>query len=229
MTVARRVLKPRKITARGAETRARIIDAAAKLVHERGVGRTSLDEVMEASATSKSQLYHYFTDKNALVAAVIQAQADRVMSFQDSCLDQVDTMAGLRLWRDAIVAVNRETGGIGGCPIGSLASEMVDRSEAARKLLVESFRIWERRLTACLEAMRVRGELGADTNPTNLAATMLGALQGGLLLAQVTRTTRSLELVLDMALEHVGRRSGIAASENRPAKGQRAARKVEAK
>jgi len=54
--------------------------------------------------------------------------------------------------------------------------------------------------------MRDRGELAAEADPAELAGALMAALQGGLLLAQTTRTTRPLELALDMALEHVARR-----------------------
>ena len=53
----------RSWTARGAATRARIVDAATDLIYTHGVERTSLDDVMAVSGVSKSQLYHYFADK----------------------------------------------------------------------------------------------------------------------------------------------------------------------
>ena len=40
---------------------------------------TSLDAVMTASATSRSQLYHYFVDKDALISEVIKTQLGRVI------------------------------------------------------------------------------------------------------------------------------------------------------
>ncbi len=199
-------------TQRGASTRARIVDAAAELVFSRGVGGMSLDDVMEASATSKSQIYHYFTNKDALMRAVIATQSSRVIGIQASYLDDVDSLAGLRRWRDAIVAMNRRCGGAGGCPIGSLASELADRSKSARKLLVEAFAKWESHLITALRAMRNRGELNPDANLDDLATAIVGALQGGLLLAKTTRTTRPLELALDMALAHIARHSAPGAA-----------------
>jgi len=193
------------LTARGAATRARIVDAAVRLVSVVGAGKTSLDKVLEASGTSKSQLYHYFADKDALMCAVIEAQADRVISFQAACLKGVRSLAGLRDWRDAVVELNRASGSLGGCPIGSLASELVDRSEHARTLLATSFLTWEDHLIASFNAMIQEGALEADVDPHDLATATMSALQGGLLLAQTTRSTRPLELALDMALEHVAR------------------------
>jgi len=51
--------------------------------------------------------------------------------------------------------------------------------------------------------MRERRRLRADASPQDLATTVIAALEGGLLLAQTNRSTRPLELALDMALAHV--------------------------
>lgn len=203
MTVGKQALRPRRLTARGAATRARIVEAAANLVYIRGVGGTSLDDVLEASATSKSQLYHYFADKDALIREVITVQTGRVLAGQDPYLYQLDSLDGLRRWRDAMVEMNRASGGVGGCPVGSLASELADQSEPARELLVHSFQTWESYLVDGLQAMRDRGELASDADPRDLATAVMTALQGGLLLSQTTRTPRPLELALDMALKHI--------------------------
>ncbi|WP_151484745.1 TetR/AcrR family transcriptional regulator, partial [Streptomyces albicerus] len=58
------------MTERGRQTRARIVEAAAALVAERGVEGTGIDHVLAAARASKSQLYHYFTDKDDLIRAV---------------------------------------------------------------------------------------------------------------------------------------------------------------
>ncbi len=200
--------EPLPHTARGAATRARIIEAAGDLVYRRGASATSLEDIMEASATSKSQLYHYFADKDALMRAVIELQTRRVMGVQAAHLDTVNSLAGLRRWRDAVVTMNWATRGVGGCPLGSLASELSDRSESARALLAHGFELWESQLRRGLGAMRDSGKLKPEANPAELATAVIAALQGGLLLAQTARSSRPLELALDMAIGHVARLSG---------------------
>ena len=202
-----RAKAPRKATARGAATRARIVEAAAGLVYRQGAGATSLDEIMAASRTSKSQLYHYFAGKDALMEAVIELQTRRVTGGQAERLEAVDSLDGLRRWRDGIVAMNRATGGVGGCPLGSLASELSDRSEGARGRLAHGFSLWESHLARALRAMRDRGELKGEARPEDLATAIVAAVEGGLLLAQTTRASRPLELALDMAIAHVARAS----------------------
>ena len=196
--------EPRSLTARGAATRSRIVEAAADLIYAHGVERTSLDDVMAASSVSKSQLYHYFADKDALVLEVIARQTERVLDAQRPHLEALDSLPALKAWRDVIVRLNEAVQN-GGCPLGSLAIELANESEPARKRLADSFSIWRDRIEKGLAKMQERGELGASAHPHELALALLGAVEGGLLLAKTTRSRRPLEIALDMAIDHVAR------------------------
>ena len=203
MTSARAEPPVRRLTARGALTRDRIVRAAAGLMHANGVAGTTMDQVIEASGTSKSQLYHYFEDKDALVVAVIKMQAARVMERQEPHLEQLSSLQGLRRWRDAVVRFVEERHGAHGCEIGSLASELADRSEPARILLNATFGSWESYLAAGLRRMQDRGELDVEGDVTELATGIMAAYQGGYLLSQAGRSAQPMALALDLAIRNV--------------------------
>jgi TetR/AcrR family transcriptional regulator, transcriptional repressor for nem operon len=194
----------RSLTARGAATRARIVEAAADLIYAHGVEQTSLDDVMAASGVSKSQLYHYFADKDALVLDVIARQTERVLDAQRPHLETLDSLPALKAWRNAIIRLN-EAVQSKGCPLGSLASELANDSEPARERLADSFSMWRDRIERGLAKMRERGELAASADPHDLALALLGAVEGGLLLAKTAQSSRPLEIALDMAIDHVAR------------------------
>jgi TetR/AcrR family transcriptional repressor of nem operon len=67
----------------------------------------------------------------------------------------------------------------------------------ARAEIADSFRCWETVIRRDLRFMHERGELAPEANPDELAVATLAALQGGLLLAQVQRSTKPLEAALD--------------------------------
>jgi TetR/AcrR family transcriptional regulator, transcriptional repressor for nem operon len=201
--MARTATEPRH-TARGAATRNRIVTAAAELMRSRGVANTSLDAVLEASDASKSQLYHYFADKDDLVLAVIQRQADCVLETHNTHLRRVTSIAGLRTWRDAVVESTRKQNCAGGCPLGSLVSELAE-SPGSRAALADGFTQWQADIVTALEAIPVtKPRPRAELN--ELATVLLTSLQGGLLLAQTTRSIRPLELALDAAIGRVADR-----------------------
>jgi hypothetical protein len=92
-------------------------------------------------------------------------------------------------------------GGKGGCPLGSLAGQTAETDPEARALLAAGFGQWQAAIGEGLRRLHQAGQLPAGTDPDALAVTLLAALQGGLLLAQVQRDTRPLETAVDTILQ----------------------------
>jgi AcrR family transcriptional regulator len=191
------------LTPKGRATRDRIVGAAARLMFAKGVAGTSTDDVRADAGVSMSQIYHYFADKQALVHAVVAHQTEAVLTAQQPLLGKLDSFEALTAWRDAIVALQRSRGCTGGCPIGSLGSELADSDETARVRLQDGFARWEQAIRDGLHAMRERGELRPEATPDDLALAVLTALQGGLLLTQIRKDTVALEVALDAMFAHL--------------------------
>lgn len=193
----------RRLTARGAATRARIVSAAAELMYLKGVTATTLDEILIASGTSKSQFRAHFADKGDLVRSVIEFRAREILAKQRSRLENLDSFRGLELWRDALLQRNALRRGSWGCELGSLAAELSDTDENARVALAEHFRDWERLLADAFERMRDNGELCDDIDAPTMATSVMAAVQGGYLLAQTAHDSTPMKMALDMAIGHV--------------------------
>ncbi len=193
----------RKFTAKGLATRTRIISAAAELVFAHGVARTAIEDVQRRADVSASQMYHYFTDKNDLIRAVIAHQTDGILAAQRPVIDELDSFAALERWRDLLIDLQEQRHCAGGCPIGSIAAELADDDPNARADLAAGFERWEAPIRAGLARMRARGDLRPDTDTDTLALALLVALQGGLLLTQTRRNTTSLRAGLDTVLAHI--------------------------
>jgi AcrR family transcriptional regulator len=172
-------------------------------MHRQGVAATTLDQVVLACGISKSQLYHYFPDKDALVAEVIATQANRVIFNQNSLLEQVHSIEDLEKWRDTLVANLRNDEGAYRCPIGSLANELAGRSDRAHRLLAAAFGSWRGALASGLVRMQENGELDSEVAAEDLAVGVIAALQGGYLLAETMQNEQPIVLALDMALSWV--------------------------
>ena len=195
-----------RLTPKGERTRARIVEAAARLIYERGVAGTTLDDVRAAAEVSGSQLYHYFADKDELVQAVIDHQADVIVGTTGRA--DLGSAEGIRAWRDMIIAQAKTTEARGGCPLGSLGGQVAETDPQARARLAAGFERWSAVIGDGLRGLRASGHLRDDIDADELAVTTLAALQGGLLLAQVQRDTRPLETVVDTVLTLIARDPG---------------------
>ena len=188
---------PSRLTPKGARTRARIVEEAAALIHERGVASTTLEDVKVAAEVSGSQMYHYFPDKNELVQAVIDYQADAIVSNQGQLLRSAN---GVEAWRKMVIAEAKRTKAKGGCPLGSLGGQLAECDPEARVLIAAGFDQWAAAIGDGLRSLHADGKLPSGIDPDDLATTLLATLQGGLLLAQVQRSTRPFETAVNTVL-----------------------------
>jgi TetR/AcrR family transcriptional repressor of nem operon len=186
-------------TRKGRATRDRILQAASRLVAERGVAAVSLEDVEREAGVGRSQLYHYFDARDDLLRAVVDTTTEAVLGAQDGLLDDLDSFAAIDQWFDGLVALQEQRGAAGGCPIGSLVGQLAERDEQTRAALASGFERWEQPLIAGLNRMQERGELRADASVHNLADITMAAIQGGLLLTQVRRDPQQLRRALDGA------------------------------
>jgi AcrR family transcriptional regulator len=191
------------LTPKGRATRMRIVEATADRILTRGIGGTSLDDVRADSATSKSQLFHYFPEGKAeLVRAVVSFQGERVLDLQRPILESRDGWAAWEQWRARMLAHYDSQDGWG-CPIGSLASEAAATDPRLSAQLVDYLDRWIALLQGALERMRTAGALRPDADPRRLAAATLAAVQGGLMLRQTEQASWPLEAALDGALANL--------------------------
>ena len=186
-----------RLTPKGARTRARIVEEAAALIHDRGVANTTLEDVKAAAEVSGSQLYHYFPDKNELVQAVIGYQADSIVSRNRHALEGAN---GVEAWRNMVITAAKRTKAIGGCQLGSLGGQLAESDPEARALIAAGFDQWAAAIGDALRSLHDDGKIPADIDPDDLATTVLATLQGGLLLAQVHRSTRPFETAVNTLL-----------------------------
>jgi AcrR family transcriptional regulator len=188
------------LTAKGAATRDRIVRAATDLILERGVGGMTLDDIRAGTATSKSQLFHYFPGgKSDLVAAIAAFQSSRVLEAQRPWIDHLDTWESWRGWRDAVVEHYR---GLTHkyCSITALVNDVAPADPRLAADVAAHADRWERQLVDGLRRMRANGLLRADADPERLALATFATLQGGLLVMQAKDSIEPLEAALDGAL-----------------------------
>jgi hypothetical protein len=84
-----------------------------------------------------------------------------------------------------------------------LANELDETDEVTRADLVNAFERWEAPIRNGLARMQERGHLSPDADVPSLATAMLAAIQGGLLLTQLRRSTEPFKSVTDAVIAHI--------------------------
>ena len=193
-------MEERVLTARGAATRQRIVEAAAALIRERGVADTGLDDIGAATATSKSQMFHYFPGgKSDLLLAVALHEAEQVIVDQQPYLGDLTTWRKWQAWRQRVIQkydAQRDR-----CPLSALTTHMGKATPATREIVSDLYDTWAQYLSTGVQALKDSGEIDADTDVDAKATAVLAAIQGGVLMMQATGRINYLETALGQAID----------------------------
>ena len=166
--------------------RDRLIAAAAQLVHQHGIERTTLADIAQLADVPAGNVYYYFKTKDDVIAAVVGMHIDQVRR----TLATIDS--NHRSPKARLKALVRELGGQSelvaqyGCPLGSLCSEIDKRADAPE------FAVAELMLVIMAWAEGQFREMGESGQAHDYAVDLLAAYQGSALLANTLRDPKIL-------------------------------------
>lgn len=83
------------------QTKSRIVSAAWQLFYKYGYDNTTIDDIVEASNTSKGSFYHYFDSKDALLGSLSYLFDEKYEELEDTLDPELDPM-------EKLIYLNRE-------------------------------------------------------------------------------------------------------------------------
>ncbi|MGE5232051.1 MAG: TetR/AcrR family transcriptional regulator [Deltaproteobacteria bacterium] len=190
-------------TTKGAETRLRIIRAAADLFHKQGVGATSPDQIIAASGTGKSQLYHYFGSKEGLVHEVLQHWLEAIGTGAYPADPAIDSWRDLEEWFRAHVRWQKRFQMTRGSPLGTIGNEITTDDELLRQDLILIFEVMRNKLASFFIREKAAGRLASSARERELADFCLAAIEGAMLMGRIRRSSAVVDAAIDEALTHL--------------------------
>jgi AcrR family transcriptional regulator len=187
------------LTPKGAATRQRIVEGTALLIREKGPPHTGLDDICAATATSKSQLFHYFPDgRIALFEAVAAHESEQVLVDQQPYLGNLSDWESWVAWQAVVIAKYAEQRDR--CPLSALTAQLGRSNPATRAIVADLYRRWQSLLEVGVRALQARGEGRPEIDAEAAACSVLVAVQGGVLMLQATDDVSHLEVGLSHAV-----------------------------
>jgi TetR/AcrR family transcriptional repressor of nem operon len=192
--ISNREHRMRDTSHRKAETRQRIVAAAAGLFRQHGIDGVGLDAIMREAGLTHGGFYLHFPSKEALVGAVSAEQlarsADRWTAIADSQprAEALARIVGSYLDSRHVVQTDH------GCVLPALGSELARRPES-RVAVTGSIR---RMLDALARLMPGRSRARAESAAIATLSTMVGAI----VLARLSDDPALSEAILAAARDH---------------------------
>ena len=170
-----------------ADKRSRLIEAAIKLAYRQGFRRTTLADIAKQAKVPLGNVYYYFKTKDEIGEAIV---AQRLLEFQ-ALREKWDRAGSPKNRLQAFVQMtlgNRALLARGGCPAGTLCSELHKEggplAKKASPLFAEPLAWTEAQFRA----------LGKGRDSEGFAVHLLSALQGVSLLAHSFRKSNYVAL-----------------------------------
>ena len=174
---------------RGRKTRARLVEEMRRAIQRKGVSRASIGDVLKATGTKKGSLYFHFQDKDELALAALGEAGEDLHDFVANALAQGATpdeqIAG---FLREVLALHRRSGFVGGCVFGNTSLEMADTDERYAQLMQEVFEGWAEQLAKVIARGQDSGRLRPDVPAPALARQLLASIEGGIMLARLSKS-----------------------------------------
>lgn len=175
--------------------RERIVYSAAQLIRRDGINATGMRDVVTHADAPRGSLQHYFPGgKDQLAAEAVQwggnyaaKQIDRFVASLPRPTPSALFEAMARQWRDEF----HMSGYDAGCPVAASVVDCSASNATIRRAASNAFAVWQTAVASALRAMHV-----PYRRSESLAALMISALEGALLIARSERDLRALDVVV---------------------------------
>jgi TetR/AcrR family transcriptional repressor of lmrAB and yxaGH operons len=173
------------------DTRERMIETTAALVHRRGFYGTSLNEILLESGAPRGSLYYHFPGgkEELVLEATRQGVAIVTQLLKEILTGSPDPADGVRAFVEAVAHELRDSGYVFGCPVVPIVLDSPE-SSALAEVCQEALEEWRCVLVQSLSSAGI--EWG---RAESLATMIVCAVEGGLMLARARRDIAPLGVV----------------------------------
>ncbi|MFI9237113.1 TetR/AcrR family transcriptional regulator [Streptomyces sp. NPDC053079] len=170
-------------------TRDRIVIAASRLLQRQGYVGTGIKQIAGEAQATLGSVYHFFPGgKEAVAVAAIKHGDQEFSALLRTALDAEEKPgAAVESCARQLARALRESGWVDGCPITAAALETLGTDSEIQRVCAAALRGWERLVHDKLLGSGIPAEDAQD-----LATTVISALEGAEVTAQVNRSEEPL-------------------------------------
>jgi TetR/AcrR family transcriptional repressor of nem operon len=178
---------------KGEETRQEIIRQAAPIFNRKGFDGAALSDLMSATGLEKGGIYRHFKSKQQLAAEAFDYAWNIASTLRTENTDQIPNSVD-RLQQLVRNFRERREGLVpGGCPLLNTAIDADNGNFLLRRKAKRALDGWLNRLRTIVEQGQRSGEIRADVDANEIAATIISTLEGSLMISRLQRTEKAID------------------------------------
>ena len=181
---------PTKTAEETPATKARLLDAAERLMLAKGFAATTVDEICGAAKLTKGSFFHYFESKDRLGKELLQrfcAHGEQL--HRGFCGEERDPLRRVYRYIDSAARFLQDPS-TRGCLLGSFAQELCDTNSQIRKVCAEGFAAWAKQFGGEVARAKAQYAPKAPFDPIELAHHFIAVVEGSLILGKAAKDMR---------------------------------------
>ncbi|MVT08557.1 TetR/AcrR family transcriptional regulator [Chitinophaga tropicalis] len=169
------------------KTRQFIIEKTAPIFNTKGYAGTSLTDMTEATGLTKGSIYGNFSNKDEVALACFDYNLAKLNAIKKEQMDKLSSIkeklkVRTYIFDQAILAKMP----IGGCPILNTATEADDTHPRLKERVADAIENWKKKVTELLKEGIHNKEISANTDPEQVALTLISMTEGAIMVSMVT-------------------------------------------
>ena len=178
------------------DTKQKIIEAGARIIHHKGYHHTGIQEVLTAAGVPKGSFYFYFSGKEDFGLQVIDYFNTMYLGMIEPIIKDNDLYPLEKIEKilDYYINVFRELDYQCGCPIGNLSQEMGDLSPVFSDKLAASVEMMAKIYRDLLDEAQEKKQISPDLDTRETSEFIVSSWHGSLIKMKINRSTEPLEL-----------------------------------
>jgi TetR/AcrR family transcriptional repressor of nem operon len=186
-------------------TRDRIIETGAEIVHRKGFNHTGIQEILNAAGVPKGSFYNYFKSKDDFGLQIIDYFLAHFQQIAKKTLEdnRISPLSRIYAFLTAFMEHFESQNYAGGCPIGNLAQEMGDLSPVFRKKLREAMDLMVDAYSRVLSAAQNDGKIMKSLNIKDTASFIIASWHGAIIQMKLSRSLDPLKNHRKFIFDHL--------------------------
>jgi TetR/AcrR family transcriptional repressor of nem operon len=186
-------------------TRDRIIETGAEIIHRKGFNNTGIQEILNAASVPKGSFYNYFKSKDDFGLQIIDYFTAHFKRIAAETLEdtRISPLSRIYAFLTAFMEYFESQNYTGGCPIGNLAQEMGDLSPAFRKKLSEAMDKMVGAYSQVLAAAQNDRKIMKNLDIKETASFIIASWHGAIIQMKLTRSLDPLKNHRKFIFDHL--------------------------
>jgi len=178
------------------DTKQKILEAGARIIHLKGYYHTGIQEVLDAAGVPKGSFYFYFKSKEDFGLQVIDVFNSMYLGLVGPIAknDALPPLERIEKILDRFIDLFQELNYTCGCPIGNLSQEMGDLSQAFSSKLAASVEDMTQIYKHLLDGAKEANEISQELNTQETAEFIVSSWHGSLMKMKISKSITPLKL-----------------------------------